>query len=392
MRDSFTSATSAFVAALLSVASATSFAQVAAPGLLARSWVIMDAANQQVLASSNADSRAEPASLTKLMTAYLVFQALHSKKISLDQIVLPSDAVRAVRSDESRMFIAPNQPVTIHDLLYGLIVQSGNDAAIALSEVVGGNQAQFVNLMNSEAQHLGMTHTHFADVNGMPDPNHYSSAGDLALLATHLINDFPEYYLIFSARSFTYDHIRQSNRNRLLWLDPSVDGLKTGHTQTAGYCLIASARRPVSGTPGTTQRIITVVMGEPTGSDRERDSLKMLDFAFHAFEEVRPYRAGQLVQTARVYKGTLLTVKTGIEGDFFATIPSDASIKVVPRITLDSPLVAPLADRQRVGTVALVVNGKVVAQTPLIALEAVPQAGFASRAWDSLLLLFGAKA
>ncbi|MBV8261815.1 MAG: D-alanyl-D-alanine carboxypeptidase [Paraburkholderia sp.] len=381
----------ALPAVVLSLTSVTSFAQVAPPNVLARSWVIMDESDGQVLASANADARMEPASLTKLMTAYLTFRALQSKKIALNQTVLPSDAVRAVGSDQSRMFISPNKPVTVQDLLYGLIVQSGNDAAIALAELVGGSQAQFVEMMNAEAQWIGMPHTHYADVNGMPEPDHYSTANDLARLAARLISEFPEYYPIFSVKTFTYDNIRQPNRNRLLWLDPTVDGLKTGHTQAAGYCLIASANRTEPGAAGATRRVITVVMGDPSGADRVRDSMKLLDFAYHAFTQVRPWQPGQAVQTARVYEGTSLSVRVGVSGDLAATVPMGTGGKIVSRVTLSAPLIAPLAAGQRVGSVALLDDGKVLAQAPLVALEAVPQAGLASRLWDSVLLRVGSK-
>ncbi|CAH2785364.1 MAG: D-alanyl-D-alanine carboxypeptidase (EC [uncultured Paraburkholderia sp.] len=273
------------------LAASTAFAQVPPPAVNARSWVLVDATSNQVLASGNPDERVEPVSLTKLMTAYLVFEALQTKKITMDQTVTPSEAVRRVRTDESRMFIEANKPVTVHDLVYGMIVQSGNDAAIALAELVGGSEAQFVNMMNTEAQRLGMTHTHFADVNGMPDPQHYTTAGDLAVLSARLIRDFPDYYNIFSVKEFTYNKIKQPNRNRLLWIDPTVDGLKTGHTQAAGYCLLASANRSLPGTPDASRRLVSVMMGETKEHDRVQDSLKMLNYGYSAYDTVRLYKA-----------------------------------------------------------------------------------------------------
>src|SRR5258708_4480156 len=260
----------------------TAFAQVPPPAVNARSWVLVDATSNQVLASGNADERVEPASLTKLMTAYLVFEALQTKKITMDQTVMPSEAVRRVRTDESRMFIEANKPVTVHDLVYGMIVQSGNDAAIALAELVGGSEAQFVNMMNTEAQKLGMKNTHFADVNGMPDAQHYTTAGDLAVLSARLIRDFPDYYDIFSVKEFTYNKIKQPNRNRLLWIDPTVDGLKTGHTQAAGYCLIASAKRPLPGAADGSRRLVSVMVGEVKEHYRVHDSLKVLNYGYAA--------------------------------------------------------------------------------------------------------------
>jgi D-alanyl-D-alanine carboxypeptidase (penicillin-binding protein 5/6) len=374
-----------------SLVASTAFAQVAPPGVSARSWVLVDATSNQVLASGNPDERVEPASLTKLMTAYLVFDALQKKKITMDQTIMPSEAVRRVRTDESRMFIEANKPVTVHDLVYGMIVQSGNDAAIALAELVGGSEAQFVPLMNAEAQRLGMTRTHFADVNGMPDPQHYTTAGDLAILSTRLIRDFPDYYNIFSVREFTYNKIKQPNRNRLLWIDPTVDGLKTGHTQAAGYCLIASAKRPLPGAPDASRRLVTVMMGEVKEHDRVQDSLKMLNYGYTAYDTVRLYKASQVVETPRVYKGAQDTVKIGVKSDQYITVPKGLGDKVKPVVERTDPLIAPIADGQQVGTVKLVAEGKTLAQFPIVALQAVPQAGIVGRVWDSLMLMFNKK-
>nr|WP_153101511.1 D-alanyl-D-alanine carboxypeptidase family protein [Paraburkholderia hayleyella] len=374
-----------------SLIASTALAQVPPPAVNARSWVLVDATANQVLASGNADERVEPASLTKLMTAYLVFEALQAKKITMEQTILPSEAVRRVRNDESRMFIEANKPVTVHDLVYGMIVQSGNDAAIALAELVGGSEAQFVNMMNTEAQRLGMKHTHFADVNGMPDPQHYTTAGDLALLSTRLIRDFPDYYNIFSVKEFTYNKIRQPNRNRLLWLDPTVDGLKTGHTQAAGYCLIATAKRPLPGATDASRRLVTVMMGEVKEHDRVQDSMKMLNYGYTAYDTVRLYQAGQVIETPRVYKGTKDTLKVGVKRDQYITVPKGVGDKAKPQIVLTSPLLAPLADGQAVGSAKVVVDGKTLTQFPVVALEAVPQAGVAGRMWDSIVLMFSKK-
>ena len=369
----------------------SAFAQVPPPGVNARSWVLVDATSNQVLASANADERVEPASLTKLMTAYLVFEALDTKKITMDQSIEPSEAVRRVRNDESRMFIEALKPVTVHDLVYGMIVQSGNDAAIALAELVGGSEAQFVDMMNKEAQKLGMTHTHFADVNGMPDPQHYTTAGDLAILSARLIRDYPEYYNIFSVKEFTYNKIKQPNRNRLLWIDPSVDGLKTGHTQAAGYCLIASAKRPLPGTPDASRRLVSVMMGEQKEHDRVQDSLKMLNYGYTAYDTTRLYKANQVVATPRVYKGAQDSVQVGVKTDQYITLPKGAGDKAKPQIELNDPLVAPIAAGQQIGTAKLVADGKVLAQFPVVALQPVPQAGVVGRVWDSMMLMFNKK-
>lgn len=366
-------------------------AQVPPPALTARSWVLIDATSNQVLASGNADERSEPASLTKLMTAYLVFEALHTKKISMDQVVTPSVSVRRVRNDESRMFIEADKPVTVHDLVYGMIIQSGNDAAIALAELVGGTEAHFVEMMNAEAQKLGMKNTHYADVNGMPDPQHYTTAADLAILSAHLVRDYPQYYSIFSVKDFTYNKIKQPNRNRLLWLDPTVDGLKTGHTQAAGYCLIASAKRPLSGVPDASRRLVSVVMGEQKEHERVQDSMKMLNYGYSAYDAVRLVKANQPLQTPRVYKGVADSVQVGVKSDQYITVPRGMGDKVKQQVMLTTPLVAPIADGQQVGTVQIVADGKTLTQFPVVALQPVPPAGITGRLWDSLMLMFAKK-
>ncbi|KDB09028.1 Beta-lactamase [Burkholderia sp. lig30] len=361
------------------------------PGVNARSWVLVDATGNTVLASGNADERVEPASLTKLMTAYIVFEALDKKKISMDQIVTPSEAVRRVGRDESRMFIEAGKPVAVHDLVYGMIIQSGNDAAIALAELVGGSEAQFVNMMNDEVARLGMKGTHFADVNGMPDPNHYTTAGDLATLSAHLIRDYPQYYSIFSEKEFKYNNIRQPNRNRLLWLDPTVDGLKTGHTQAAGYCLISSAKRSLPGTADASRRLVSVMMGETKESDRVQDSMKMLNYGYSAFDSVRLFKSGQVIDTPRIYKGKSNAVQVGVTRDQWATVPRGLGDKVKTEVDLNAPLIAPLAQGQQVGTVKIVADGKTLSQFPIVALQAVPEAGIFGRIWDSILLMFSKK-
>ena len=370
---------------------ATAFAQVPPPDVTANSWVLVDATSNQVLASGNPDERSEPASLTKLMTAYLVFDALKSKKINMDQTVMPSEAVRRVGTDESRMFIEANKPVTVHDLVYGMIIQSGNDAAIALAELVGGSESNFVALMNAGAKQIGMKNTHFADVNGMPDPQHYTTAGDLAVLSTRLIRDFPEYYSIFSVKDFTYNKIKQPNRNRLLWIDSSVDGLKTGHTKAAGYCLIATAKRPLDGVPDASRRLVAVMMGEPKEHNRVQDSLKMLNYGYTAYDALRLYKAGQVIDSPRVYKGTENLVKAGVETDQYITVPKGMGDKVKPTVTHNDTIIAPIKKGQQIGTVKMMADGKEVAQFPLVALQDVPQAGFVGRTWDSLMMMWQKK-
>jgi serine-type D-Ala-D-Ala carboxypeptidase (penicillin-binding protein 5/6) len=366
----------------------SAFAQVPPPDVTARSWVLVDATSNQVLASGNPDERVEPASLTKLMTAYLVFDALKSRKITMEQTVMPSEAVRRVGTDESRMFIEANKPVTVHDLVYGMIVQSGNDAAIALAELVGGSESNFVSQMNVAAKRIGMKNTHFADVNGMPDPQHFTTAGDLAVLSTRLIRDFPDYYNIFSVKEFTYNKIKQPNRNRLLWIDSTVDGLKTGHTSAAGYCLIATAKRPLAGAADAERRLVVVMMGEPKEHNRVQDSLKMLNYGYTAYDALRLYKADQVIDTPRVYKGVENNVKAGVESDQYITVPKGLGDKVKPSVTHIDTLVAPIKKGQQVGTVRMLADGKEVASFPLVALQDDPQAGIVGRTWDSLLLMW----
>jgi serine-type D-Ala-D-Ala carboxypeptidase (penicillin-binding protein 5/6) len=373
------------------LAAASAFAQVPPPDVTAHSWVLVDATSNQVLASGNPDERVEPASLTKLMTAYLVFDALKSKKINMDQTVMPSEAVRRVKTDESRMFIEANKPVTVHDLVYGMIIQSGNDAAIALAELVGGSEANFVTMMNATAKRLGMKGTQYADVNGMPDPGHYTTAGDLAVLSARLIRDYPEYYSIFSEKDFTYNKIKQPNRNRLLWLDPTVDGLKTGHTKAAGYCLIATAKRPLTGVPDASRRLVAVMMGEPKEHNRVQDSLKMLNYGYTAYDALRLFKANQVVESPRVYKGATDNVQAGVLTDQYITVPKGMGDKVKPVVTHNDLLIAPLKKGQQIGTVKMVADGKEVAQFPLVALQDVPEAGLFGRLWDSALLMWQKK-
>lgn len=382
---------SAFCALLASQLSHTAFAQVPPPAVLARSWVLIDATSNQVLASGNAQERVEPASLTKLMTAYIVFEALRDKKISMNQITLPSNIVKNVARDESRMFLEANKPVTVSDLVYGMIVQSGNDATLALAELVGGSEANFVKMMNSAGQRLGLKNTHYADTNGLPHPQHYTTAGDLAILSTRLIRDFPEYYSIFSTKEFTYNKIRQLNRNRLLWLDQTVDGVKTGHTQAAGFCLITSAKRPIPNAPDMTRRLVTVMMGERTEHDRVQDSLKMLNYGYQAYDTTRLYKEGEVVSTPRVYQGLSNTVKAGVMTNQVITVPRGTADKIKIAVNDISPLIAPIKRGQAVGTVNVSADNKEIATFSIVALEDVGQAGIVGRLRDKALLKFKEK-
>jgi serine-type D-Ala-D-Ala carboxypeptidase (penicillin-binding protein 5/6) len=369
----------------------TVFAQLPPPAVQARTWVLVDVTADQILAEYNSNKQVEPASLTKLMAAYLAFDALKSNKISMAQTVIPSTAVARIAQDESRMFVEANKPVTVHDLVYGLIVQSGNDAAIALAELLGGSEAGFIAMMNDTAQRLGMKQTHYANVNGLPDPQHYTSASDVALLSVKLIQDFPEYYPIFAEQEFTYNKIRQPNYNRLLAIDPTIDGVKTGHTHSAGYCLAASARRPIPEAPDVMRRLVSVVMGERSEQDRVQDSLKLLNYGYQAYQSVRLYKSTEPVSTARVYQGKSNTVKVGVKSDRWVAVPTGAQEKIKTVVKLDKPLIAPLADGQIVGAVEVFADDDKIITFPIVALHEVPQAGWFGRLWDWFLLLWQKK-
>ena len=348
------------------------------PNLVGHAWLIADVSSGQILASHNADERFEPASLTKLMTAYLVFTALHEKRLSLDQQVPVS--VRAWKAPGSRMFIEPGKPVTVEQLIQGMEVQSGNDACIALAEAVAGSQDVFVQMMNREAKRLGMTNTHFMNPTGLPDPQHYSTAHDIYLLATAIIRDFPaEYAKYYSEKEFTYNHITQRNRNRLLWLDPSVDGVKTGHTEAAGYCLVASSKHGP-------RRLLSVLLGAKSEEMRADESLKLLNWGYQFFDSVKLYDKDQVVKSLRVWKGSSNEVKVGFDRPIIVSVPKGDTDKLKANLLAQQPLVAPVAQGQRVGELRLTLDGKPMGEYPLLALQPVGAAGIFGRAWDTLRL------
>jgi D-alanyl-D-alanine carboxypeptidase (penicillin-binding protein 5/6) len=348
------------------------------PGIVGHSWIVGDMSSGQVLTTEKADERVEPASLTKLMTAYLVYQALHDKKMSLEQQVNVSE--RAWRAPGSRMFIQPRRSVTVDELIRGMVVQSGNDACIALAEAVAGNEEVFVQMMNREAARLGMKNTKFVNATGLPNPQHYSTAQDLYLLASALIRDFPtEYAQYYSQKEFRYNNITQPNRNRLLWLDPSVDGVKTGHTEAAGYCLIASSSR--SG-----RRLLSVLLGSTSESTRAQESQKLLNWGFQFFDSVKLHPANQSVKGIEVWKGAAKEVKAGFRNDIVVTVPKGEAEKLKAELLTQQPLVAPVAQGQRVGTLRVSYEGKPMGEYPLVALEGVGVAGIFGRAWDTLRL------
>ena len=357
-----------------------------APTIAAKSWILLDATSGQVIAAQDPNARIEPASLTKVMTAYVTFQALKDKKIDINQMVNVSVKAWKVDASSSKMFIDPATPVKINDLLYGLMVQSGNDAAVALAEAVAGDEAAFVALMNREAERMGMKNSHFANPHGLPSPENYSTAQDLSTLAARVIADFPEFYKIDSVKSFTYNKITQPNRNRLLWLDPTVDGMKTGHTEGAGFCMIASAHRP-NGNAGE-RRLISVVLGTTSDSSRTQESQKLLNWGFQNFDTVKLYSKGQAIATPEVWKGSKTTVKIGFPNDVLVTVPKGVAAKMKPVLERKDPLVAPLALNGKVGTLKMTVDGKPLLELPVVALEEVSQASIFGRAWDSMRLMF----
>ncbi|MFC0348796.1 D-alanyl-D-alanine carboxypeptidase family protein [Undibacterium danionis] len=356
------------------------------PLIEAKSWILLDATSNQVINSDNATLQIEPASLTKIMTAYLVFNALKEKRLDLAQQITVSTRAWKVDSSSSKMFIDPATPVSIGDLLYGLIVQSGNDASVALAEAVAGSEDAFVVQMNREAARLGMKSTRYANSHGLPSPDNFSTAYDLAILASRLIADHPDYYkTYYSTKSFTYNKITQANRNRLLWLDPTVDGMKTGHTEAAGYCLISSAIRP----NGTGQRrLISVVTGTKSDQIRAQESLKLLNWGYLNFDTVKLYEKGAPIATPDVWKGSQGQVKIGFNQDLYVTLPKGSAARMKPALERKDPLVAPIAANSRVGTMKMMLDGKPVAEFPVLALEEVSQASIFGRAWDSIRLWF----
>lgn len=371
------------LAASLILISAAHAQTVPPPTIAAKSWTLLDATSGQVIAAQDQHARIEPASLTKIMTAYVVFGAIRDKKLTLDQMVNVSVRAWKVDASSSKMFIDPAVPVSVNDLLHGLMVQSGNDAAVALAEAVAGDEGTFVVLMNREAQRMGLKATKFANPHGLPSPDNYSTAHELSILAARVIADFPQFYKIDSVKSFTYNKITQPNRNRLLWLDPTVDGMKTGHTEGSGYSMIASAKRPNG---AHQRRLISVVLGTSSDQTRTQESQKLLNWGFQNFDTVKLYAKGQAIQTPQVWKGSQSTVKIGFTKDVMVTVPKGVAGKLKPVLERKDPLVAPLPQGSRVGTLKMVVDGKPLMQLPVVALEEVSEASIFGRAWDSMRL------
>jgi serine-type D-Ala-D-Ala carboxypeptidase (penicillin-binding protein 5/6) len=352
-----------------------------APDLDAGAYILVDHQSGDVIAQKNADQRMAPASLTKLMTAYVVFSALRDRRLKLDDAVTISTA--AWRTGGSRSFIKVGSQVPVIDLLKGMIVQSGNDATVALAQRVGGTRAGFVQLMNEYARRLGMKSTHYADVDGLPDPQHYTTARDLATLSNALIRDFPEYYYIFGLKDFTWNHIKQPNRNGLLWSDPSVDGLKTGHTEGAGYCLIASANRKG-------MRLVSVVLDAPKWHSREADSEALLNYGYNFFQTEKVASARAPVLKPRVYESASGYAAIGTPADLYVTLARGPAATIATSAALTrTRLIAPLPAGSVVGELTVTDGGgQVIGREPLVTLEAVPAGGFLTRAMDSVRLWF----
>lgn len=359
-------------------------AQVAPPSIAARSWLLLDETTGQVLAAHEPDLKIEPASLTKIMTVYLALDALREKRITLDQ--RPAVSQAAYKAIGSRMFIEPTKPANVEELLNGVIVQSGNDASIVLAEALAGTEETFAGQMNRAARRMGMNATNFRNSTGLPDPEHYTTARDLATLAQRLMEDFPDQYPMYSQREYTYNNIRQPNRNRLLAIDPTVDGMKTGHTEAAGYCLIATARRDMPGLDGK-RRLISVVLGAASESARAIESQKLLNYGYQNFDVVRVQAKDQPAGTYEVWKGSADTVDGGFEHDVLVSVPRGQAGEVKAEIERIQPLIAPIAQGQQIGTLRVRIGERLVTERPLLAMSPVEPAGWLGRTWDSLLLM-----
>jgi D-alanyl-D-alanine carboxypeptidase (penicillin-binding protein 5/6) len=349
----------------------------AAPQLGAKSYLLVDFNSQRILVEHNADMRVEPASITKLMTAYVVFSELDQANITLEETVSISE--RAWRTGGSRMFIDPSMQVSVEDLIRGMVIQSGNDASVALAEHVAGSEEAFASLMNHYAELLGLTGTHFMNATGLPDPDHYTTARDIALLSAATVRDFPDYYPWYAEKEFTFNKIRQHNRNTLLWRDPAIDGLKTGHTEAAGYCLAASAKRDG-------MRLVSAVMGSASESSRASESQTLLNYGFRFYETVQLYEAAKELASGRVWKGLDEEVTLGLSEPLFVTIPRGRYDDLEAQVEIEPQLSAPLEAGKIVGSINVQLGDELIASRDLVTLSAVAEAGFFGRSWDGVKL------
>ena len=349
----------------------------AAPQLGAKSYLIMDFNSGRILVEQNADLQVEPASITKLMTSYVVFKELAEGNITLEETAAVSE--KAWRTGGSRMFIEPDMQVSVEDLIKGMVIQSGNDASVALAEHVAGSEEAFADLMNHYAKLLGLTGTSFVNSTGLPDPQHYTTARDIVLLSAAIIREFPGYYTWYAEKEFTFNNIRQHNRNTLLWRDPAIDGLKTGHTEAAGYCLATAAKRDG-------MRLISAVMGSDSETSRASETQTLLNYGFRFFETVQLYKAGEELALGHVWRGLTKEVTLGLEEPLFVTYPRGRFDDLDAQIEMQAELSAPLEAGVTVGKLTVQLDGELVESRDLVTLSAVQEAGFFGRSWDSLRL------
>lgn len=361
------------------VTEVSSLSNIPVPNLGAKAWLTLDATSGQIIASQNPDQFVEPASLTKIMSAYLVFEALESGNLKLDDKVHISE--KAWKTEGSRMFINPNTDVSVDELLQGVIVQSGNDATVALAEAVAGSEEAFAELMNQKAKKLGMKNTNFVNSSGLPDPDHMTTVVDLAILARALVQDFPQYMHYYGQKEFTYNDIKQNNRNRLLWADETVDGLKTGHTKSAGYCLVTTALRDG-------RRVVSVLVGAASDAARTESSLKLLNWSFKNFDTVKLLDPKQAAVSPRVWEGETETAELGLSKPLWVTVPRGMTDDITTQASYSQPLMAPLTAGEESGTLTVSVDGKIIKQENLLVLDNVEQAGFIGRLIDQIKLMF----
>ena len=349
------------------------------PTLNAKAYILIDVNSGKVIAEKNSDEKLPPASLTKMMTLYVISSALRNEQIHLADPVRISQI--AWKTGGSRMFVKEGQQVSVEDLLKGIIVDSGNDACVAMAEHLGGSEAGFTDIMNQQAKHVGMINSHFTDSTGLPDKDHYTSAKDLAILGRALINDFPQYYHWYKQKWFTFNGIRQPNRNRLLWRDSQVDGLKTGHTNDAGFCLVSSAKHD-------NMRLLAVVLGSPTETARADDSERLINYGFRFFETHNLYKAGVPITELPLYKGQTDKVAVGLREDEFITIPSGQYQRLNIKTTVPKYVQAPLKKDDKVGELIVQFDNNIIASQPLYALQDAPKGGIFTRMKDSIRLMF----
>jgi len=352
----------------------------AAPSLSANSYILVDFNSGDVLVESDPDMRVEPASITKVMTSYVVFTELAAGNISLTDTVSVSE--NAWRTGGSRMFIDPSMEVTIEQLIKGMVIQSGNDASVALAEHLAGTEEAFAALMNHYAEQLGMTNSHFMNATGLPHEDHYTSARDVATLSIALIENFPEYYHWYSEKEYSFNNIRQHNRNNLLWRDPAVDGLKTGHTEAAGYCLAASAKRDG-------MRLVSVVLGSGSETARVNESQSLLNYGFRFFETIQLYKSGQELAQGKVWKGEADQIRLGIRDALFVTIPRGRYEDLDAQVEMRPELIAPITEGEEVGQISIRLDDVEIKNRGLVALETINEAGFFGRTWDGLSMWIG---